>query len=224
MRITNYRLQLVASVLLLSLYFLLPIRARAALITFSDENTFLIAAGSTTLESFESLADGAFSSAPIVAGALTLTPLDAGQIHVRSTPTGGHFPTDGVKYVEFGDPALAPGGRLQFSFAEPETSFGLSITDWGDQSSAGSLSIQTNAGEASSGVLIAVNPPQVASGGQLFFGLIQNTPFTSVTLISTTASDGMGIDEIHFKPLPEPSGALLMVGLLMAGGRFRRIR
>jgi hypothetical protein len=185
------------------------LHVEAALTVYSTKAAFLAATGSPTLESFETLPDRAFSHSPIGTPGFTMTPVTS-QIELRSSPTGGHYPTDGVKYVQFGDPNLGPAGALRFDLAQPAKRFALSITDWGD-ANAGTLTIQTNAGDSITPILIATNPPRVGSGQLIFFGLEQDVAFTSVTLSSSSASDGMGIDEIYTSATPEPSAVAIFV-------------
>jgi len=55
---------------------------------------------------------------------------------VNSSPAGGAFATDGDKWVR-----LQALGIIRFDLNVPATSFGLSITDWGDGAFAGTLTI-----------------------------------------------------------------------------------
>src|SRR3982751_573313 len=83
----------------------LAVPARGAVTTYSNKSTFLSAAGSTLLESFETVADRPLGHSPIAAPLLTLTPVSSNSdAAVRSATTGGHYATDGIKHVELGDP------------------------------------------------------------------------------------------------------------------------
>ena len=133
---------------------------------------------------------------------------------VRNTPTGGHFATHGHTYIAFGDNDrnIGTAGPVIIDFYDPVYAFGINVTDWGDQPQAGALTLTTDAGHE---LVIAANPPELASGGQLFFGVIdQAQPFTQAILTSTTIYDGLGVDEVYFAEVPEPA----TLALLAAGG------
>jgi len=196
---------------------LLPAEA-PALSLFTNKDAFLAAAGAgITLESFEGLSDRGLSGAPIVAPELTVVPI-GGIADVRSTPLDGHFPTDGTEYVSYGLTSAASGG-LDFDLVQASTAFGLFITDFGDVSQ-GSLSLSTDVGEGNAGLLIAQNPPPQPNGNLLFFGIIQNTPFSVVHLTLTTPNDGIGVDQIYMQSIPEPG----MIPLLCAGASVLVLR
>ena len=204
---------------------IVPARVSANLMTFTSQADFLVAARETTLESFESLPDRPLSNNPILVGPFTLTPI-GGIADVRSSPTDGHLPTDGVKYVSFGHSLLAS-STIEFSMLFSATSFGLSVTDFGDIN-PGTLTIRTDLGEAGSGILIASNPPPRENGNLLFFGFVQDTLFTRVSLTITTPLDGIGIDGVYFNSIPEASSLLMVcvgaTAVLASAGRKIRGR
>jgi len=207
----HHRLPYVHAALVAISVFLGSGRARADLLTFTDELNFLTAAGSPTLESFEGLDDRTLSSDPIVTDPFTLV-IESGTADIRSSPFTGKFATDGEKYVRATSQAV-----IRFDMNVPVTSFGLSFTDWGD-GGEGTLTIFTDAGEASGGIQIAENPPELPNANLLFFGLVQDMAFSSITIASTSTADGWGIDEVYFTSVPEPNSMILAaIGLAALG-------
>jgi len=177
-----------------------PFSLASAQVFFDNETDFFNAAEELTLESFEGLGDTTFSNSPIVAGGLSITP-NAAPARIRSTSTGGHFATDGIRYIESGSGTESI--ELVFDLAEPSFAFGLSITDFGDNGTGGLV------------FKIAMRPPEpfvvsgapAANGNLIFFGVVDSTPFSRVTL--TTESfiddDGIGIDGVFTSAsVPQP--------------------
>jgi hypothetical protein len=168
----------------------------ADIISYTSKAAFLSAESGTSLESFESLANRQLSQSDITTTNFTIK-INAGTANISSTGSGGHGPTDGVKYSNVELNALGK-RRITFVFAIPQTTFAIAVTDFGDYGPGpGNLTINTNVGSPASGWVVATNPPVRADGNVLFFGFRQSVPFTQVTLETTTTQDGIGIDEIR---------------------------
>jgi hypothetical protein len=202
----------------------LPSVAAAADALFSTEASFVAAAGSTLLESFETVAPVLRGNAPVVAPLLTLTALTAplGVQSAANTPNDGFgaTATDGTRYVTVYRPNQ-PQGTLRFDLASPSTVFGFNIMDVGETN--GSLSIRTNSGAFSSDTVLAAYPPTFGNGNVQFFGLTQTLAFTQVFITVTGNDDAFGIDKVlvNAVPVPEPATALLLLGGLVALRRFK---
>ena len=160
--------------------------------TFDNELDFLRSVSCSTFESFESLADRGHSNDPIVTAQFTITPQLA-PAGIRSTNTGGHFATEGSKYVDAGSGTTTT--ELVFELASPATGFGLSVTDFGD-GGPGDLTVQTDTGVFADEYVVASAP----SGGLIFFGFTQEIEFSTVTVRARTVNDGIGIDGVHIVP------------------------
>jgi len=192
-----------------------PISFASAQVLFDNEANFLNAAERVMFESFEGLGDTTFSNNPIIAGGISITP-NAAPAQIRSTNTGGHFATDGIRYIESGGGTESI--EFIFDLAEPSFVFGLSVTDFGD-SGTGSLVFKTDSGNSMlvPEPFIASTAP-VSNGSLIFFGVIQATPFDRVTLTTETLidDDGIGIDGVFTSTsVPEPNSAIA-VALFLA--------
>jgi hypothetical protein len=201
-----------------------PGLAAAADQSFSSEAAFLLATGATSFESFESLAGAARSLAPIVAPLLTVTPIDA-PVGVQTGPASpengfGAVATEGSHYLSVYLPNL-PQGSLRITLAAPATAFGFNISDLGE--TAGTLTLQTNAGGFAGGLTLASYPALLGNGNVQFFGIQQDTPFTEILLTASGVDDAFGLDKLYVSAVPEPAhAALLLAGLgLLAGLRGR---
>lgn len=132
------------------------------------------------------------------------------------------YPTDGSQYVLAANKSDGS-ALLTFSFVTPVTSVGMSIADFGDRPSTGSLIFGNDLGDS---FVIAATPPTLADGNLLFFGIVnQSQPFSTITLTKETFSDGIAIDEIYFTAVPEPSTLVLAgvgFGALLVLIRSRR--
>ncbi|MCG8590699.1 MAG: PEP-CTERM sorting domain-containing protein [Proteobacteria bacterium] len=70
-------------------------------------------------------------------------------------------------------------------------------------------------------------PPDVSSDGAppstIFFGLIADAPFTTLTFGWSNISNTVGFDDLVYSAVPEP-GTAALVGLGLAGVALRRRR
>ena len=160
--------------------------------TFDNELDFLRSV--STFESFESLVDRPSSNDPIVSPLFTISPVLA-PVEIRSTPSGGHFATDGVRYLSPGSNTVST--ELVFELASPATGFGLSVTDFGEFGT-GDLTFQTDTGALANELVVASTPQ--SNGSLIFFGFTQEIEFSRVTVRATTVPDGIGIDGVHIVP------------------------
>lgn len=202
--------------------------AGAADQTFTSESAFGLAAGATSLESFEAPAVIAVtrSTASVATPLFTVTP-DAALIGVQSSSTTpedgfGSYPVSGNQYLFSYNPNL-PSGTLRFSFNAPTYAFGFTLTDAGEAD--GTISLRTNAGAFVTAQVLATFPPLSGNGSLFFFGLTQNTAFTEAYVTVTGIDEAFGIDAVHVSAVPEPTQALLLAaGLGLIGAWSRRGR
>ena len=211
---------------------------RAADATFTSESLFQAAAGSTVMESFESVAARLRANTPVVAPLLTVNPLAGAMIGIEDvsvSPGGGFgsYATDGTRYLlsyvdpvpgTFPDPAvLQPTGTLHFALNGPARAFGLTITDVGEVD--GTVKLFTGNGAFVGGVTVLSFPPTAGNGGRMFIGLTQDTSFTDVYLTVSALDEAYGVDRILVASVPEPAEyALMLAGLVLVGTAARRKR
>jgi hypothetical protein len=180
---------------------------------YTNEASFLAAAGgSLAFESFETLQ----SSAP--------TQYDFADVSFACTGTShcpgffgssGAFSYDGWRSVFFSSPDTST-----FTFAHAVNAFGIWI---GDAGSTGAITLDVALNNGGSAAALAN-----FTGDSLnwqYFGLIADTPFTSVTFIPSNRGDGIYFDALRYgeanvHAVPEPASALLLgiagIGLLAA--------
>jgi hypothetical protein len=125
------------------------------------------------------------------------------------------FASDGVQTVYFATPSSAT-----FTFNSPITAFGVDMIGPG---TAGATDITINWVNGSSQIYTGIT----GSGYDVWFsGVIDSTPFISVTFSGTAADDGIDFDRLRFTgAVPEPETyAMLLAGLGLLGfiGRRRR--
>lgn len=212
--------------------------ARAADATFTSETLFQAAAGSTVVESFETVAARLRANTPVVAPLLTVNPLGGAMIGIQNASDSpgsgfGSYASDGNRYLlsyvdpvagTFPDPdELKPTGTLHFALNGPARAFGLTITDVGEVD--GTVKLFTGNGAFVGGVTVLTFPPTFGNGGQFFIGLTQAVSFTDVYLTVSALDEAYGVDRILVASVPEPAGyALLLAGLVLVGTAARRER
>jgi len=215
--------------------------AHATTLTFTTLASFQAAAGATVLEDFSTAslfnATGAFG--PTAYNGFSLTGNGNGNnigVHTGAVANAGPdtpFPAsfNGQRFFSLGNLAGGTMGTLTFTFNAPITAFGF---DWfnTDVTDRYNLSAQVAGGGP------FVNPPfslatftpnATASTG--FFGLVSDTPFTTVTIFNNITGGYMsdeGFDNVRTSAAavatPEPGTMLLMAGGLAAAVRRRRSR
>lgn len=180
--------------------------------SYTNEAAFSAALGATpvTLESFESAPGGSATSLifPTVDVSCSGSTYCPGFFGVSSL-----MPTDGSQGVFYATP-----DTITFTFAAPVNAFGINVGDLGTVGATDFSATLSNGDAATfftgySGI----------SYGQLFVGVIDSTPFTSVTFYGTAPDDGIYFDRMQIAAVPEPETyAMLLVGLGLLGAASRR--
>jgi len=199
----------------------------AATVFYSDEAAFVTDSGGTLgYESFESLtATDDFMSDTIQTTDFAITTNNPqANLGIHQNPYLQLHPTDGAKFAGW---AAQPAYHdVTFTFTQPVLAFGVMITDALDGGiGSAALLMSTNGGDS-----ITVASGVLASGNEIFAGLIADTPFTSVTFDVTATpagGDGIGFDEVRFgTPVPAPTALILMtsgvLGLFGVGLHWQR--
>ena len=114
---------------------------------------------------------------------------------------------------------------VTITFNVPINAFAIDIKDWGTTNS-GRLLVENNTNSFSE-VLGDVDPStHLEIGNLIFFGVIDDDPFTSIRILSNTQGDLIGLDAMLFGQaanVPEPS-SLLTALVAVFGLAWRRKR
>jgi hypothetical protein len=176
---------------------------------YTDETAFLAAAGgSLSSESFETIQSS------------TATRYDFADVSFACAGTShcpgffgssGAFSYDGWRSVYFSSPDTST-----FTFAHAVNAFGIWI---GDAGSTGAITL--NVALNNGGSAAALTDFTGDSLNWQYFGLIADTPFTSVTFIPSNHNDGIYFDALRYgqadvRAVPEP-GSCLLLGIAGAG-------
>ena len=182
--------------------------------------TFLGAAGSTSLLTFESLATGFYSPINAAPGVtITLNAPNIGCYYsgicngTYGNLYGFNVTTGGANWLGF------PEGSATFSFATPITAFGMWIT--GVQTVFTSTFTLT----FNDGMSQTLNLPINVNGGTSYYGFTDSASFSSIT-ITNLSDDAWGIDDVSYSSqstVPEPSSLMLLgSGVIGLAGLLRR--
>jgi hypothetical protein len=172
-------------------------QSRATDIVFTDRTAFENALGANLkMESFESFPVGASG---LINGVLHATDFSAHAIPgsgftISTGYLSGGYPTSGNQWI-------GQVGTVIYEFNKPTRAFAADFIDYGDGGS-GTLNVG----------LDTRTPFQVAATPRLdlnylFWGVISDTPFKSVTVENTNNNESMGLDKMNFtiENVPEPS-------------------
>ena len=186
--------------------------ASAAVVTFSNQASFLTAAPGAILEDFESSSLGATSFADFSVTSHS----------VVNTQILGLGPTSGTQFLNNPNAGI---GTITFTFTSLTPVFGINMVDALDTGVVGSLSFSTNTG--ANGTI--ANTP-LPNANVLFFGITDfMTPFTSISFTDTLGTDGVAFDDAYTQvsavPLPAALPLFLsaLAGLGLMGWRRRSI-
>ncbi len=192
--------------------------ANATLITYTDRTSFETAAGTTTVEDFQSfVVDTPFHTTPVDVGDFTLSMIGS--------------PNTSYNYIDIGPPASAetnvngttnmrvftdnsPSFDLIFTFDTAITAFGADFANINDDI------LRTRLLVGSEIATPPINPYPFVS----FYGFTSDVAFTSITF-EGLENDVYGIDNVTYSPIPEPTTMLLLgTGLIGLAGFRRKFR
>jgi hypothetical protein len=189
------------------------------------EAAFLASLAGVGTQSFESFTTGTRNPSLAFAGSSgTITALLAGSGTVRRNATGtngfGRYPVAGSQYFD-------SGSNFSITFSTPIAAFGFYGVDIGDFNGQIVLTLDGTAGSYNLG-----NTISGPGGSVLFWGLISDVPFTSISFGNTfPGTDVFGFDrmtigdtgQVVVVPAVEPaSAALLALGCAAAAWKKAR--
>ncbi|MEM1208843.1 MAG: hypothetical protein AAGI54_06195 [Planctomycetota bacterium] len=188
---------------------------------YSSQEAFLSAVTPTDFDSFEDLID----QGALIDEDVQIFNRDAFDLRVSADISGGFdiqskssstafvqgFNIDGDRRISY--EAVGSRGGFVFDFTTAVTAFGLIVSDAPEvPDGTGNFDLTFTDSNGDS-VIVATGPVANASG--LFFG-IENVqaPFTSGSF-SIPGLDGVGIDAIYTRAIPEPGVALVFIATAM---------
>lgn len=193
------------------------------------EAAFLAAAGgigTVATETFESQPLGYYSPVSIIGGSLSFTAPDFGPGFSGITDQtngnlfGFNITAGGDQW--FGFPSFLPSGIATFTFTNPTRAFGFYTTGVQTTFTAAIVVSLIDGSQSTFSLPLNVN------GGVSYFGLVDTTAFTSVSIVNTSQtgqSDAWGIDNISYNTslVPEPATwGLMLMGFGLVGATMRR--
>lgn len=194
---------------------------------------FLVAAGSVGSNDLEMEANGPLNGAlsfgaGLSAQAVSSTGASTVNSEITTTSIYSCFAYSGAKYYLA---LVSPGVTfLTLTFSQPLRAFGFSASDeadWGRSSNPGHQMLLGN-GEVYS--LTPDVPYDRVDGNAAFYGVVSNTPFTTVSFRYPTNgagsganADAIGLDDLMAAPVPEPA-SFAALGLGLATVLRRRSR
>ncbi len=213
-------------------------RADAAFVTYTNLAAFQTAAGSTSVETFNSApafnTTGAFG--PNVYNGFSLSGNGNGNnigIHTGSVASSGAetpIPAafTGQNFFGWGSVAGGAINGVTFNFTQPTTAFAF---DWFNTDTTDQYQI-TFSGPATAATSFTA-PPFTVGGTTGFFGVTSTTVFTTATItnvfnggyISDEGFDNVRVGAAASVATPAPAGVVVLAaaaGLLGLGRRFRR--
>lgn len=192
--------------------------AQAAVTTFTDEASFLAAAGAgLTQEGFETATQSTPTSVSFGGGTFSCSGSAwcPGFFGVSST-----YAKEGTHSVFFASPDTST-----FTFNSPISAFGIFIGGAGNVGAI-TLNLTTSSGETVTALNNFIGPDVTQPGGfDPFIGLIKTDGFfTGVTFTPSNDGDGIFFDRMSYgtAAVPEP-GTLALLGIAACGlGGLRR--
>jgi hypothetical protein len=183
---TQLKLILVAAATTLSLAW--SDRANAAVTLFTDATAYFAAAGTQTLQDFNS---------PIsTTTATSITSITYSDLVVSSNPLQTVTSPSITGLSVFGS-GPAP---ITFTFNSPVTSFGIFIAGLGTIQPGSATLLVINSNGFFANAFVNYSSTNNDFSGGVFVGLISDKPFVSVTFIDSEIGDGIFFDNAYYSP------------------------
>lgn len=185
---------------------------------FSDQTSFLNAAGSVTTENFESSTlsgsetSGALSSLNFNFLAVSSTPPSVKLLGIILS-NGNHNTTlGGSRYLSFDTDqgSVSADATLIFNLPQSISALGFFLID-----------VEEGVSVSINGIDYLVSP--TSDGDVTYFGIISESPFATVLLDAGVNDSQWSIDDMAVKMVPEPTmPVLIIVSIVMFGRQSRR--
>ncbi len=181
-------------------------RLQADLVRYSDRSDFNAVTSGLNYRGFNDAFGGTFTLRNY--GGVTVRI----QSHQQpfSSGTNPRVVSEGPRALQYTSRDLDT--KVTFTFAVPINAFGIDIKDWGTVGT-GRLLVENDTGTLSE-VVASVDPSShLPIGNMIFFGVIDDTPFETVSIYSNTRGDLIGLDFLVFgqaSNIPEPSSLITL--------------
>lgn len=197
-----------------------PVSA-ATIDAFFDRTAFEAAAGSTFIQTFDSVsADASFKDQTVVVNDLSLRADNVNDARIDVSPfASGGYSVNGTPYLRVF--LESSDDIFRISFANPVTAFAADFRSLNARGGTMRDTVFTVLGQT------PLLPTVVSAGDTSFFGIVSDTAFSEVAFTRGARDSRFGLDNVQtasVAPIPLPATGLLLLGAIVGLGAVARRR